>query len=216
MIFSAPHESAHSSQNRRRRWRAGGDESVWRLPVSASEAKPGLETVDSLARRFYVSLDDEQRRETCVNYDHPLRQYHNRGVWGGGRDVLAGFNRAQRSMLTDLMHAGLSADGRRRIPEEALASWTGVNGMRVLMYADRRPAYQLILTGVHLNLRLGEKAAKAPRSEDLGDQRGNERTGLTETELRAAGMDLRRKFLHPPERPRRVLSRHRAAVPGGI
>jgi hypothetical protein len=41
-----------------------------------------------------------------VPYDHPLRQCHNRGAWGGGREVLFGFSRHQRSILTDLMHAG--------------------------------------------------------------------------------------------------------------
>ena len=50
------------------------------LPPSPSS---NLESVDVLARRLYDSLDDEQRAETCVAYDHPLRQYHNRGVWGG-------------------------------------------------------------------------------------------------------------------------------------
>src|SRR5262245_18785422 len=69
-----------------------------------------LESVDALARRFYTGLDKEQRAETCVSYDHPLRQYHNRGVWGGGRSILAGFSREQRRILTDLMYAGLSEE----------------------------------------------------------------------------------------------------------
>ena len=60
------------------------------LPLSPSHT---LDSVDALARRFYIGLDDEQRAETCVSYDHPLRQYHNRGVWGGGRPVVFGFTR---------------------------------------------------------------------------------------------------------------------------
>jgi hypothetical protein len=62
--------------------------------------------VDALAQRLFASLDAEQRAETCVPYDHPLRQYHNRGVMGGGRDILFGFSRNQRKILTDLMYAG--------------------------------------------------------------------------------------------------------------
>src|SRR5688572_27896229 len=92
-----------------------------------------LEPVDALARRLYVGLDDHQRAETCVSYDHPLRQYHNRGVWGGGQEVLFGFSRRQRALLTDLMHAGLSVDGRQRIPEEYFTRWSGVNSLRVLI-----------------------------------------------------------------------------------
>ena len=52
--------------------------------------------MDALARRLYLTLDAEQRADACVPYDHPLRQYHNRGVWGGGRDILFGFSRQQR------------------------------------------------------------------------------------------------------------------------
>src|SRR5262249_1579774 len=77
-----------------------------------------LDSVDSLVRRLYIGLNEEQRAETCVDYDHPLRQYHNRGVWGGGRSILFGFNREQRGILTDLLYAGLSEEGRERLPEE--------------------------------------------------------------------------------------------------
>jgi hypothetical protein len=96
-----------------------------------------LERVDQLARALHATLDAEQRYDTCVQYDHPLRQYHNRGVWGGGREVLFGFSRAQRRILTDLMHAGLSAEGRSRIPGQDLTKWSGVNGLRVLICGDR-------------------------------------------------------------------------------
>src|SRR5438876_55522 len=81
----------------------------WLLPPWPSRK---LESVDALARRLYTSLDDAQRAETCVSYDHPMRQYHNRGVGGGGREVLFGFTREQRGMLTDLLYAGLSEEGR--------------------------------------------------------------------------------------------------------
>ena len=78
------------------------------LPPSPSRS---IEPVDTLARRLYTSLDSRQRAETCVEYDHPLRQYHNRGVWGGGSAVLSGFNYQQRQILTDLLYAGVSAEG---------------------------------------------------------------------------------------------------------
>src|ERR1041384_586200 len=85
------------------------------VPPSPS---PELERVDTLARELYATLDAEQREDACVPYDHPLRQYHNRGVWGGGREVLFGFSRRQRRILTDLMYAGLSSEGRSRVPDE--------------------------------------------------------------------------------------------------
>jgi Protein of unknown function (DUF3500)/5'-nucleotidase, C-terminal domain len=141
-----------------------------------------LEPVDTLARRLYTSLTDEQRADTCVAYDHPLRQYHNRGVWGGGRAVLFGFNRRQRQILTDLLHSGLSAEGRDRLPEEDFLRWSGVESMRVLICGDpTSSAYQIIMTATHLNLRLGGKSREGAAfggPQIYGDQRGNNRVGL--------------------------------------
>ncbi len=149
------------------------------LPPSPSRV---LDSVDVLARRLYVSLNDEQRAETCVSYDHPLRQYHNRGVWGGGQKVFGGFTRQQRQILTDLLYAGVSETGRARIPEEDLTRWTGVQSMRALICGDpTSSAYQIILTGVHLNLRLGGKSREGAAfggPQVYGDQRGDGRAGL--------------------------------------
>jgi hypothetical protein len=149
------------------------------LPPSPSR---DLEPVDTLAQRLYTSLDDEQRAEACVSYDHPLRQYHNRGVWGGGRSVVTGFNRQQRRILTDLMYSGLSPEGRQRIPYEDFTRWSGVNGMQAVLCGDPTTGpYQIILTGVHLNLRLGGKNREGVAfggPQVYGDQRGNNTVGL--------------------------------------
>src|SRR5436309_7178542 len=149
------------------------------LPPAPSRT---LELVDSLARRLYTSLDSNQRAESCVGYDHPMRQYHNRGVGGGGRSIFSGFTRNQQRILTDLLYAGLSANGRTRIPEEYFARWTGVLEMRVLICGDpTAPPYQVIFTGPHLNFRLGGKSREGAAfggPHVYGDQRGNERVGL--------------------------------------
>jgi hypothetical protein len=149
------------------------------LPPSPSKS---LLAVDELARRFYLSLNAQQHAETCVAYDHPLRQYHNRGVSGGGRDVLTAFTREQKRILTDLMYAGLSERGRERVPQEDLTRYAGVNGMRVLICGDpTSPPYQIVLTGVHLNLRLGGKSREGAAfggPQVYGDQSGNGRVGL--------------------------------------
>jgi hypothetical protein len=149
------------------------------IPQSPSAQLP---RVDVLAREFQASLDAEQRADTCVAYDHPLRQYHNRGVWGGGREVLFGFSRHQRRILTDLLYAGLSEEGRQRIPDEYFAKFSGVHGMRVLVCGDpAAPPYQIVLTGAHLNLRLGGRSREGAAfggPQVYGDQRGNDRVGL--------------------------------------
>jgi hypothetical protein len=150
------------------------------LPPSRSSE---LEPPDVLARRFFDSLSADDRRRACVAYDHPLRQYHNRGIWGGGvwvQPLSLGWD--QRRMLTDLLHAGLSEAGRARVPEEYYTRWPGVHSMHVLLCGDpSNPPYQLILTGAHLNLRIGGRSREGAAFGGplvYGDQRGDSRPGL--------------------------------------
>lgn len=178
-----------------------------------------LERVDALARELFTTLDAEQREDACVPYDHPLRQYHNRGVWGGGREVLFGFSRRQRRILTDLMYAGLSAEGRSRIPNEHFTRWSGVHGLRVLICGDPaapfdsaqgRASYQVIMTGAHVNLRLGGRSREGAAfggPQVYGDQRGNEQVGLPGNMYRDQ-FTLAQQLLHgldPQQRKRAVL-----------
>jgi len=165
-----------------------------------------IEPVDRLAQSLFTSLDDSQRAETCVNYDHPLRQYHNRGVWGGGRSILFGFNHRQRQILTDLLYAGLSPEGRTRVPEESLTRFTGVESMRVLVCGDPTAGpYQVIFTGVHINLRVGGKSREGAAfggPQVYGDQRGNERVGLPGNLYRAQFV-MAQRLLHNLDAGRR-------------
>src|SRR2546427_13143405 len=57
------------------------------------------DSVDALARRFYASLDSNQKAEARVDYDHPLPQFHNRRVVGGGRSVLPVFSNERGQVL---------------------------------------------------------------------------------------------------------------------
>ena len=179
-----------------------------------------LDQVDALARQLYVTLDAEQRADACVAYDHPLRQYHNRGVRGGGRDVLFGFSRHQRKILTDLMYGGLSEEGRNRVPEEFFTRWSGVHAMRVLICGDpAAPPYQIILTGNHINLRLGDSSHEGVAfggPQVYGDQRGNERQGLPGNLYRDQFL-LAQQILHDLDASKRRLAElEEAPVQTGI
>jgi hypothetical protein len=150
------------------------------LPPRRSRRLAG---VKELATRFVDSLSGDQVEQVCLPYDHPYRQYHNRGVGGGGADIdLLSFSRAQRGILTDLFHAGLSAEGRERVPHQFFVNWPGVHLMRILVCGDPRTTeYQLHLSGPHLNLRLGgsnREGVAFGGPQVYGDQRGNESQGL--------------------------------------
>jgi hypothetical protein len=150
------------------------------LPPSRSRE---LASPQELAIRFFDSLDAEDRKRACVEYNHPLRQYHNRGVWGGGLWVNAmNLGWEQRRIVTDLLYAGLSEQGRQRVPNEFYTRWPGVHSMHVLLCGSpKTPPYQLILTGAHLNFRLGGQSREGAAFGGplvYGDQRGDSRQGL--------------------------------------
>jgi len=146
---------------------------------------PELASVDELSRRLFDALSPEERAEACVPYDHPLRQYHNRGVDTGGAWVLF-LGREARQAATDLLYAGLSTAGRERLPQQLIIEWPGVKSMRVLMSGNpHQPPYQIMLSGAHLNLRVGGGAsgesiegAAFGGPQVYGDQRGNAEPGL--------------------------------------
>lgn len=142
---------------------------------------PRLDPVPDLAARLFDALDAGERAEACVGYDHPLRQYHNRGVDTGGIWALK-LDREARSILVDLVHAGLSATGRERVPRQFLLSWPGIHATRLLVCGNpHEPPYQILVTGPHLNLRLGGRSREGVAfggPQVYGDQRGNGRPGL--------------------------------------
>ncbi len=159
-----------------------------------------LEPVDVLAARLVASLDAGQRARVQVDYDHPLRQYHNRGVSGGGLGINAWrFSREQRVLLSDLLHAGVSTKGRDRLPRQFFINWPGVHLMRLLVCGEPGAGpYQIILTGPHLNLRLGgasREGAALGGPQIYGDQRGNERQGLPGNVYRGQFLAAHRLFL---------------------
>jgi hypothetical protein len=142
-----------------------------------------LASVDELAVQVFEALPETVRAEACVPYDHPLRQYYNRGLWAGGAVVnAASFGWDVRRKLTDLFHAGLSEIGRKRVPDQGAMGLTGVNLMQLLFCGDPRTGpYQVTLSGVHLNLRLGGRSVEGVAfggPQVYGDQRGNARAGL--------------------------------------
>ncbi|HTE42516.1 MAG TPA: DUF3500 domain-containing protein [Steroidobacteraceae bacterium] len=148
------------------------------LPPSPS-AKIG--DVDTLTRQLVASFDSADRAVACVDYDHPLRQYHNRGVSTGGLSVWS-LSWDQRKLATDLFYAGLSEAGRARMPEEQLISIPGVHALDLLICGDpQKPPYQVILSGAHVNLRLGGENREGVAfggPQVYGDQRGNDSQGL--------------------------------------
>jgi len=180
-------------------------------------------SVDDLAVELFAALPTEARAAACVAYDHPLRQCHNRGVWMGGLTIsAAAVDWDTRRLLADVLHAGLSADGRNRVPLQDSTRFMGVNMMQLLICGDPRvEPYQFVLSGVHLNLRLGgadPEGAAFGGPQVYGDQRGDGRVGLPNNVYRYQLEAAHRLIaaLTPAERSRARVARAPAQVNIGV
>ena len=148
------------------------------LPPSPSAR---IAPVDELSARLFDALSPDERADACFDYDHPLRQYHNRGVDTGGTWSIR-LGRTARQLLVDLVHAGLSEAGRERLTQQFFVSLPGIHATRLAIFGEpgRGPA-QILVTGPHLNLRLGGKNREGVAfggPQVYGDQRGNGEVGL--------------------------------------
>jgi hypothetical protein len=134
-----------------------------------------------LSARLYDILGEEERDAVCFDYDHPLRQYHNRGVdTGGGWAFFLGSD--ARQLMVDLLYAGLSDKGRARVPEQWVSQIFGIHLTRLAIFGDPHAGpYQVLVTGPHLNLRLGGRSLEGVAfggPQVYGDQEGNHEVGL--------------------------------------
>lgn len=150
------------------------------LPPTPSKK---LGSVQNICIELFDSLTPEARDTFVVDYNHPFRQYHNRGVWAGGALVgLGDFSRQQLSLITDLMYAGLSPAGRDILPNQFFLKLPDVMVNNLLICGDPHTEnFQVLFTGPHLNLRVGGKNSEGVAfggPQVYGDQRGNEEAGL--------------------------------------
>jgi hypothetical protein len=148
------------------------------IPPSPSAS---LASTAELAIQLVDALDEDERTEAYLPYDHPLRQYHNRGVDTGGLWSIR-LNAKARQILVDLVHAGLSEIGRERVLNQFFVNLPGIHVTRLAICGDpRTPFCQILVTGPHLNLRLGgtnREGVAFGGPQVYGDQRGNEKIGL--------------------------------------
>lgn len=140
-----------------------------------------LRPVSELIPELYDSMSESERAAATVPYDHPLRQFHNRGVDTGGVPAVT-LGGTSRAHLVDLVHASLSEVGRERVPNQQLMGILGIHGC-LLLFCGRpdEEHHQVHVTGGHLNLRIGGKNREGVAfggPQVYGDQRGNAEVGL--------------------------------------
>jgi hypothetical protein len=154
-----------------------------RYSVLSPPQRRDIASIDELAAEIHAELATSTGARACFDYDHPLRQVHNRGVWLGGLTVNAAtLSWNARRALTTILRDNLPAAGFERLLSQFPSSFSGVNFLQLLLFGTPgRGPWQILLSGIHLNLRVGSPAHDGTAfggPQVYGDQRGNERPGL--------------------------------------
>ena len=65
---------------------------------------------ETAVKRFYDSLKDEQRKEICFPFDHPLRTKINAN-WAITKPKIDDYTKAQQAILDEIFRGVVSPDG---------------------------------------------------------------------------------------------------------
>jgi hypothetical protein len=154
-----------------------------RYAVLAPPQRRDLTSIDELAAEVHAGLMASAGARACFDYDHPLRQVHNRGLRLGGLTVNAEtLSWNVRRALTTIVRARLPAAGFDRLMSQYPSHFSGVNFLQLMLFGTPgRGPWQMLLSGIHLNLRVGCRitdGAAFGGPQVYGDQRGNDRPGL--------------------------------------
>jgi hypothetical protein len=186
------------------------------LPPAPS---PVLAPVPELAVRLFEVLDEGGRANAVFGYEHPLRQFHNRGVDTGGAWTFF-LTPEARQIVVDLVFASLSERGRTRVSDQFFLKWPGVHATRLAIFGDpRQGPYQILVTGPHLNLRIGGRNREGVAfggPQVYGDQHGNEEVGLPGNAYRDQLEAGQRLFASLTSAERSAARQPRAPVQTGI
>jgi hypothetical protein len=154
-----------------------------RYTVLSPPQRRNSASIDELAAEVHADLSTAAAARACFDYDHPLRQVHNRGLWLGGLTVNAAtLSWNARRALTTILREQLSVAGFERLLSQYPCIFSGVNFLQLLLFGTPgRGPWQILLSGVHLNLRVGSAIHDGTAfggPQVYGDQRGNDRPGL--------------------------------------
>jgi hypothetical protein len=154
-----------------------------RYTVLSPPQRRDITSIDELAAQIHAELSTSAGARACLDYDHPLRQVHNRGLWLGGLTVNAAtLSWNTRRALTTILREKLSTAGFERLLSQFPSIFSGVNFLQLLLFGiPGHGPWQMLLSGIHLNLRVGSPIHDGTAfggPQVYGDQRGNDRHGL--------------------------------------
>ncbi len=127
------------------------------VPPSARAAAVGASasTSETLVAQFYKSLTEEQRKEICFDFDHPLRSKVNNN-WFIVRPRIGTFlNKDQLQLVKDIFNGLHSEEYAQRVYKQVHedAGKAGFDSSAVAMFGEPGKKFEFVFTGRHCTRR---------------------------------------------------------------
>jgi hypothetical protein len=121
-----------------------------RRAVAAPSPSGAAETA---VKRFYDSLKDEQRKEICFPFDHPLRSKINAN-WAITKPSISEYTKEQQAILDEIFRDVVSPDGYDRFKKQMEDDSGGFGDYHVAVFGTPGSGqFEWELTGRHVTLR---------------------------------------------------------------
>jgi hypothetical protein len=108
---------------------------------------------ETAVKRFYDSLKDEQRKEICFPFDHPLRTKINAN-WPITKPKIDEYTKAQQAILDEIFRGVVSPDGYERFQKQMDDDSGGFNEYHVAVFGTPGSGqFEWEMTGRHMTIR---------------------------------------------------------------
>ncbi|HQU46373.1 MAG TPA: DUF3500 domain-containing protein [Pirellulales bacterium] len=120
----------------------------------ASAAPLATSPAETAAKRLFESLSNEQRKEICFEFDHPLRQKINAN-WAITKPTIADFfSKEQQATIDEIFRGVTSPDGYERFLKQMEGDAGGFGRYHVALFgAPGTGRFEFEMTGRHMTIR---------------------------------------------------------------
>jgi Protein of unknown function (DUF3500) len=136
---------------------------------------------ETAVKRFYDSLKDDQRKQICFPFDHPLRTKINAN-WAITKPTISEYTKEQQAIIDEIFRGVVSPDGYDRFQKQMEDDSGGFDQYHVAVFGTPGSGqFEWELTGRHLTLRAdGDSVANAAFGGPIiyGHGEGDSKKGL--------------------------------------
>ena len=135
---------------------AGGAALLAATPLArhASAAPTASSSAETAAKRLYESLNDEQRKQICFDFDHPLRQKINANWAITNPKITDFFSKEQQATIDEIFRGVTSPDGYERFLKQMDDDDGGIGQYHVALFGTPGSGkFEFEMTGRHMTIR---------------------------------------------------------------